>query len=75
MERNEMIIEHDDGSVSIGEFRFVPMGTMRRNESGEKVFEPLPGIYALPGGGRAMKSDLPEIARMMREWTKGRSWT
>jgi hypothetical protein len=29
MERSEMIIENDDGSVSIGGFRFVPMGTMR----------------------------------------------
>jgi hypothetical protein len=75
MERSEMIIENDDGSVSIGVFRFVPMVAMRRDESGNKVFEPLPGLYVLPGGGRAMKSDLPEIARMMKKWMEGRSWT
>ena len=55
------MIEHDDGSVSIGKLRFVPLMVRMNGE-----LKPVPGVYALPGGMMAAKSDLPDIARRMR---------
>jgi len=68
------LIEHGDGSVSIGDFRFVPMLMKNRTASGEQVFEPVPGVFALPGGGWAMKSDLPKVADRIQAWMEGRPW-
>jgi hypothetical protein len=69
-----MIIENDDGSVSIGDFRFVPMLMKNRTASDLQIFEQVPGVYALPGGGWAMKSELPKVARRIQAWMEGRSW-
>jgi hypothetical protein len=59
----------DDGSVSVRGFRFVPL-MVRVNGALEVV----PGVYALPGGRMAAKSDLPEVARRMQAWMEGRPW-
>jgi hypothetical protein len=64
----------DDGSVSVSGFRFVPMLMKIRTASGVQVFEPVPGVYALPGGGWASQGDLPVIARRMQAWMEGRPW-
>lgn len=63
--------QDDIGIVSVGGFRFTPAITVRRNRAGLRVYEPIPGVYALPGGGIARLEELPEIARLMREWMGG----
>jgi len=64
----------DDGSVAVSGFRFVPLLMKMRTSSGAQVFEPVPGIYALPGGGMAAQHDLPEVARRLKAWMEGRPW-
>jgi hypothetical protein len=63
------MIEHEDGSVSIGGLRFVPR-MVRVNG----MLEVVPGVYALPGGRMATKTDLPEVARRIQAWMEGRPW-
>jgi hypothetical protein len=66
---NRDMIEHDDGSVSIGELRFVPLMVRMKGD-----LEPVPGVFAIPGGTMATKSDLPEIARRIQSWMEGMPW-
>jgi hypothetical protein len=66
---NRDMIEHDDGSVSIGELRFVPLMVRMKGD-----LEPVPGVFAIPGGTMAMKYDLPEIARRIQAWMENRPW-
>lgn len=70
-----MMLEHKDGSVSLYGMRFVPYcRTKMKAMGGERVLLPVPGVYALPGGGMAAKHDLPEIARRLYDWMEGRPW-